>query len=144
MPIQKGAAVVPRHTTAGVPDAQVTGHPVTTDDGLGLQLTRFRRAECDDVVLLVHGLTASSDLFIMPEHRNLATCLLDNGFADVWALDMRMSNRFPYNTEPHAHTLDDGAAARPSSSGRAHSWGRSPARSAADTPTIRSGTGDAS
>ncbi|MER5225866.1 alpha/beta fold hydrolase [Streptomyces flaveus] len=106
MPIQDGAAV-PRHTTTGVPDAQVTVHPVTTDDGLGLQLTRFRRAECDDVVLLVHGLTASSDLFIMPEHRNLATCLLDNGFADVWTLDMRMSNRFPYNTEPHAHTLDD-------------------------------------
>ncbi|WP_427925159.1 alpha/beta fold hydrolase [Streptomyces sp. cg40] len=106
MPIQMGPAV-PRHTTAGVPAARVTVHPVTTDDGLGLQLTRFRRAECDDVVLLVHGLTASSDLFIMPEHRNLATCLLDNGFTDVWTLDMRMSNRFPYNTEPHAHTLDD-------------------------------------
>ncbi|MBV9023788.1 MAG: alpha/beta fold hydrolase [Streptomycetaceae bacterium] len=88
-------------------DAKVTVHPFTTEDGLGLQLTRFRRTECEDVVLLVHGLTASSDLFIMPEHRNLATYLLDNGFGDVWTLDMRMSNRFPYNTEPHDYTLDD-------------------------------------
>ncbi|MFD0312772.1 alpha/beta fold hydrolase [Streptomyces flavalbus] len=98
---------IPRYTLAGVPDADVTSHPFTTEDGLGLNLTRFRRHDCDDVVVLLHGLTASSDLFIMPEHRNLATCLLDHGFGDVWTLDTRMSNRFPYNTEPHAHTLDD-------------------------------------
>ena len=82
-------------------------HPFATDDGLGLSLTRFHRADCDDVVLLVHGLTSSSDMFIMPEHRNLATFLLDNGFTDVWTLDFRMSNRFPYDTETHRYTLDD-------------------------------------
>ena len=88
-------------------DAEVSVHPFATDDGLGLSLTRFHRADCDDVVLLVHGLTSSSDLFIMPEHRNLASHLLDNGFTDVWAVDFRMSNRFPYDSEAHRYTLDD-------------------------------------
>jgi cholesterol oxidase len=82
-------------------------HPFATEDGLGLNLTRFRRAPCDDVVLLVHGLTSSSDLFIMPEHRNLVSHLLDDGFTDVWALDFRMSNRFPYDGETNRYTLDD-------------------------------------
>ncbi len=98
---------IPRYTLDGVTDAQVSTHPFATDDGLGLSLTRFRRAECDDVVLLVHGLTSSSDLFIMPEHRNLVSYLLDDGFTDVWALDFRMSNRFPYDCETHRYTLDD-------------------------------------
>jgi pimeloyl-ACP methyl ester carboxylesterase len=98
---------IPRYTLGGVTDAEMSLHPFATDDGLGLDLTRFRRAECDDVVLLVHGLTSSSDLFIMPEHRNLVSYLLDDGFTDVWALDFRMSNRFPYDSETHRYTLDD-------------------------------------
>ncbi|HYK32580.1 MAG TPA: alpha/beta hydrolase [Streptosporangiaceae bacterium] len=98
---------IPRYTLAGVTDAEVSTHPFATDDDLGLNLTRFRRAECDDVVLLVHGLTSSSDLFIMPEHRNLVSYLLDDGFTDVWALDFRMSSRFPYDCETHRYTLDD-------------------------------------
>jgi pimeloyl-ACP methyl ester carboxylesterase len=98
---------IPRYTLDGVQDAEVSVHPFATDDGLGLNLTRFHRADCDDVVLLVHGLTSSSDLFIMPEHRNLASYLLDTGFTDVWAVDFRMSNRFPYDSETHRYTLDD-------------------------------------
>ncbi len=98
---------IPRYTLAGVKDAQVSTHPFATEDGLGLNLTRFRRAECDDVVLLVHGLTSSIDMFIMPEQRNLVSYLLDDGFTDVWALDFRMSNRFPYDCETHSYTLDD-------------------------------------
>jgi cholesterol oxidase len=43
----------------------------------------------------------------MPEHRNLVSYLLDSGFTDVWALDFRMSNRFPYDGETHRYTLDD-------------------------------------
>jgi pimeloyl-ACP methyl ester carboxylesterase len=96
-----------RFTNEGVPDAQVTVHPFSTDDGLGLTLTRFHRATCDDVVLLLHGLPASTDMFTMPEHRNVTTFLLDNGYTDVWSLDFRMSNRFPYDTETHRYTLDD-------------------------------------
>jgi cholesterol oxidase len=98
---------IPRYTLAGVTDAEVSVHPFATHDGLGLNLTRFRRAECDDVVLLVHGLTSSMDLFIMPETRNLVSYLLDDGFTDVWTLDFRMSNRFPYDSETHRYTLDD-------------------------------------
>ena len=104
---------IPRFTLDGVRNAEVTVHPFATEDELGLQLTRFRSHDTpaqgaqDDVVLLVHGLTSSSDMFIMPEHTNLVRFLHDNGFGDVWALDFRMSNRFPYNIETRRHTLDD-------------------------------------
>jgi pimeloyl-ACP methyl ester carboxylesterase len=102
-----GRRIPARFTNEGVPDATVTVHPFPTDDGLGLSLTRFHRADCDDVVLLLHGLPASTDMFIMPEHYNIATFLLDNGYTDVWSLDFRMSNRHPYDTETHRYTLDD-------------------------------------
>lgn len=98
---------IARFTNEGVPDAAVSTHPFATEDGLGLALTRFHRADSDDVVLLLHGLPASTDMFIMPEHRNLVSFLLDEGFTDVWSLDFRMSNRFPYDTETHRFTLDD-------------------------------------
>jgi cholesterol oxidase len=98
---------IARYTLEGVEDATVSVHPFTTEDGLGLELRRFHRADCDDVVLLLHGLTSSSDMFIMPEHRNLVSFLLDAGFTDVWTSDFRMSNRFPYDTETHRYTLDD-------------------------------------
>jgi pimeloyl-ACP methyl ester carboxylesterase len=97
---------IARYTLEGVA-AETSVHPFSTDDGMGLTLTRFHRAPCDDVVLLVHGLTSSSDMFIMPEHHNIASFLLDAGFTDVWALDHRMSSRFPYNTETHRDSLDD-------------------------------------
>ncbi|MUN36506.1 alpha/beta hydrolase [Actinomadura litoris] len=98
---------ISRFTLEGVREADVSVHPFGTEDGLGLNLTRFLRSESDDVVLLVHGLTSASDVFIMPEHRNLASHLLDNGFGDVWAVDFRMSGRFPYDGETHRYNLDD-------------------------------------
>ena len=98
---------VARFTLEGVTDAQISVYPYSSDDGLGLELRRFRQADCDDVVLLVHGLTSSSDMFIMPEHHNLVSFLHDNGFTDVWTTDFRMSNRFPYDAETHRYTLDD-------------------------------------
>ncbi|WP_248963394.1 alpha/beta fold hydrolase [Sphaerisporangium perillae] len=101
---------IPRYTLEGVSGAEVSVHPFPTEDELGLTLTRFHAAESDDVVLLIHGLTSSSDMFIMPEHRNLVSFLLDSGFGDVWTLDFRMSNRFPYNMETRRQTLDDIAA----------------------------------
>ncbi|HEX8438793.1 alpha/beta fold hydrolase [Archangium sp.] len=101
---------IPLHTLEGVPDADIHVHPFTTQDGLGLSLHRFLRAPADDVVLLIHGLTTSSDMFIMPEHENLVRYLLDHGFSDVWTLDFRMSNRYPYNLRRHRYTLDDVAA----------------------------------
>lgn len=98
---------IPRYTLDGVANADASVYPFATEDGLGLQLTRLHRADCADVVLLIHGLTSGSDLFLMPEHKNLATVLLDSGFTDVWTLDFRMSNRFPYDNESHRYTLDD-------------------------------------
>ena len=104
---------IPLFTLTGVPDADVSTHPFTTDDGLGLSLLRFNRAKAgdtDDVVLVVHGLTTSSDMFIMPEHDNLVRFLLDHGFGDVWTLGYRMSNRYPYNRAMHRYTMDEIAA----------------------------------
>jgi cholesterol oxidase len=46
-------------------------------------------------------------MFIMPEHENLVTTLLDSGFTDVWCMDGRISNRFPYNLRRHGFTFDD-------------------------------------
>ena len=97
----------PRFTTEGVSNAGISVHPFCTADGLALQLTRFRRSDCDDVVLLVHGLTSSSDMFIMPEHRSLAQTLLDQGYGDVWTLDYRGSCRFSYNLSRHRYNFDD-------------------------------------
>ncbi len=97
----------PRFTTEGVGNAAISVHPFNTADGLALQLTRFKRADCDDVVLLVHGLTSSSDMFIMPEHQNLVQTLLDQGYGDVWTIDHRGSGRFPYNLARHRYTFDD-------------------------------------
>jgi cholesterol oxidase len=98
---------IPLYTTEGVKDAEITTHAFVTADKLGLSLLRFVREPCDDVVVIIHGLTTSSDMFIMPEHYNLVSYLLDHGFTDVWTLDFRMSNRFPYNLRRHRFNMDD-------------------------------------
>lgn len=97
----------PRFTSEGVTGAQISVHPFSTADGLGLHLTRFKRSASDDIVLIMHGLTTSSDMFIMPEHKNLVQTLLDEGFGDVWTLDYRGSNRHPYNLTRTRYNLDD-------------------------------------
>jgi cholesterol oxidase len=98
---------IPLYTLEGVTDAVKTEHPFETGDKLGLSLLRFKREECDDVVMIVHGLTTSSDMFIMPEHYNLVQFLLNNQFGDVWTLDFRMSNRFGYNLHRNRYNMDD-------------------------------------
>ena len=98
---------IPLYTTEGVKNAEISFHPFQTADKLGLSLLRFCREPCDDVVVIIHGLTTSSDMFIMPEHKNLVSYLLDHGFTDVWTLDFRMSNRFSYNLHRHGFSMDD-------------------------------------
>jgi len=98
---------IPLYTTEGVKDAAISTHPYSTSDKLGLSLLRFLREPSDDVVVIIHGLTTSSDMYIMPEHTNLVSYLLDHGWTDVWTLDFRMSNRFPYNLRRHSFTMDD-------------------------------------
>lgn len=95
------------YTLEGVPDADISTHYFSTEDMLGLSMLRFNRGPSDDAVLLIHGLTTSTDMFIMPEHYNLVRFLLDNGFPDVWCLDYRMSNRYSYNLRRHRYNLDD-------------------------------------
>jgi cholesterol oxidase len=98
---------IPLFTTEGVKDAEISTHPFTTVDRLGLSLLRFKRAECKDVVVLIPGLTAASDMFIMPENYNLVSYLLDHGFGDVWTMDGRISNRHSYNLKRNNYNVDD-------------------------------------
>lgn len=98
---------IPLFTLEGVKDADVTTHDFNTEDGLGLSMLRFTRGEAGEAVLVIHGLTTSSDMFIMPEHYNLVSYLLDHGFGDVWCLDFRMSMHHPYNLFKHRYTMDD-------------------------------------
>ncbi len=94
-------------TLEGVKDAEVSTHYVYTEDKLGLSMLRFKRKPTKDVVMLMHGLTSSTDMFIMPEHYNLVQFLLDHGFTDVWGFDYRMSNRHTYNMYRHRYDMDD-------------------------------------
>lgn len=95
-------------TLEGVKGAEITTYPITTEDKLGLSLLRFNKGgRSDDAVIIVHGLTTSSDMFIMPEHYNLVQYLLDNGLNDVWTFDFRMSNRHPYNLQGNHYNMDD-------------------------------------
>ncbi|WP_052551543.1 alpha/beta fold hydrolase [Enhygromyxa salina] len=88
-------------------DAELRELPLVTDDGLTLGLTRFRRGPSDRSVLLIHGLTTSTDMFVMPEHDNLVESLLDAGWGDVWSVDWRGSFRLPYNTDARGFNVDD-------------------------------------
>lgn len=97
---------IPLYTLDGVKDAQVEPYYFDTEDKLGLSMLRFHRGNGGDAVLVIHGLTTSTDMFIMPEHENLVTHLLDRGY-DVWCFDFRMSNRHSYNLFKHRYTLDD-------------------------------------
>lgn len=99
---------IPLYTLEGVRDVDVDTHYVTTGDGLGLSCLRWRRgAPGDDVVVVLHGLTTSTDMFIMPEQKNLVSFLLDHGYSDVWTFDWRASMRHNYDLFPSTWTLDD-------------------------------------
>lgn len=98
---------IPLYTLEGVNNAEISTHYVSTGDKIGISMLRFMHQQSDDVVLIIHGLTTSSDMFIMPEHKNLVSYLHENGYGDVWTLDFRMSNRHPYNLMRHRYNLDD-------------------------------------
>ncbi|MGH6654869.1 MAG: alpha/beta hydrolase [Actinocrinis sp.] len=57
-------------------------------------------------VLLLHGHTASSEMFLQPETRNLVDVLMDEGY-EPWLLDWRGSCRLPYNETGRTYTYDD-------------------------------------
>ena len=97
---------IPLYTLEGVRDAEVTPYYFHTEDNIGLSMFRFTRPTAGEAVLVIHGLTTSTDMFIMPEHENLVNVLLDHGY-DVWCLDFRMSNRHSYNLFKTRYTMDD-------------------------------------
>ena len=88
-------------------DAELRELPLVSGDGLTLGLTRFRRGHSERSVVLLHGLTSSTDMFVMPEHDNLVESLLDSGWSDVWSIDWRGSCRLPYNTGKCSYNVDD-------------------------------------
>ena len=90
-------------------DAEIREFPLVAGDGLRLGLTRFRRGHGERSVVLIHGLTASTDMFVVPEIDNLVESLLDSGWTDVWSIDWRGSCRLPYNTGNTNYNLDDTA-----------------------------------
>ncbi|MFH0519971.1 alpha/beta hydrolase [Streptomyces sp. M41] len=87
--------------------AAVEEIPFHAPDGVRLGLTRIATGEQNrPVVLLLHGHTASADMFLLPETRNLVDVLLDEGY-EPWLLDWRGSCRLPYNETGHRYTYDD-------------------------------------
>jgi cholesterol oxidase len=92
-------------TAAGPRETELCS--LQTADKVQISVSRLRHPNARAAVLLGHGLTTSSDMFVMPEHRNLAAFLHDEGY-EVWAADFRMSNHYPYNAE-RAYTFDDAA-----------------------------------
>jgi pimeloyl-ACP methyl ester carboxylesterase len=104
---------------------QTVLHPLRTDDGVDISLSHLERPGATDSVLLIHGLTTSSDMFVMPEHYGLAAFLHDAGF-DVWIADFRMSNHYPYNLEKRFCFDDAGLYDWPASIARIrqHNQGR--------------------
>ncbi|MFF5483143.1 alpha/beta hydrolase [Streptomyces sp. NPDC012935] len=87
--------------------ARVEEIPFHTSDGLRLGLTRIDTGDRGrPAVLLLHGHTASADMFLLPETRNLVDVLLDAGY-EPWLLDWRGSCRLPYNETGRRYTYDD-------------------------------------
>ncbi|MFF9894827.1 alpha/beta hydrolase [Streptomyces longispororuber] len=96
----------PLHSAYGDRVEQI---PFTASDGTELGLTRIAPADGTGdrpAVLVLHGLTASADMFTLPETRNLVDVLLDAGY-EPWLLDWRGSCRLPYNEGRVRYTFDD-------------------------------------
>jgi cholesterol oxidase len=93
-------------------DAEIQSFDCRTDDRVDINLTRIVRSNATEdsrdkpAVILTHGLTASTDMFTLPETRNFVEVLLDAGY-DPWLFDWRGSCRLPYNERGDAFKLDD-------------------------------------
>lgn len=101
-------ALIRPATARLAPDVAVTEYAFRTEDDVELLLTRYRRGpDTGRAILLLHGMTASSDLFVLPECVNLVETLHANGWHDVWSLDWRASMRLPYLEQDRGHQVDD-------------------------------------
>lgn len=101
------AAVTLRRLDARLDDAVIEDIPFTAGDGTELGLCRITRDDrARPAVLLLHGHTASADMFVLPETRNLVEVLLDAGY-EPWLLDWRGSCRLPHNEGRVRYSYDD-------------------------------------
>lgn len=108
--------MTPRPLYAPTDRVTVEQIPFHASDGTELDLCRLvantpvnQNDTARPAVLLLHGLTASADMFVLPETRNLADVLLSAGY-EPWLLDWRGSCRLPYNEGRVRYTFDDVAA----------------------------------
>ncbi|WP_370947031.1 alpha/beta hydrolase [Amycolatopsis sp. cg5] len=93
-------------TAARFGGAVIEPVPFTTSDGVELGLCRIGGHSGGPAVLLIHGLTVSSEMFALSETRNLVDSLLDAGY-EPWLLDWRGSRALPYNEGRVRYTFDD-------------------------------------
>ncbi|WP_280383995.1 alpha/beta hydrolase [Nocardia wallacei] len=89
------------------PPPPVEEIPLRAGDGTRL---RLRRVDTGDstrpAVLLLHGQSASSEMFRLPEIRNIVDSLVDAGY-EPWLLDWRGSSALPYNETGARFSYDD-------------------------------------
>ncbi|BBC31257.1 hypothetical protein SGFS_025510 [Streptomyces graminofaciens] len=97
-----------RPLRADLDGARIEHFPFRAADGTRLGLARVAPHGDDTrpAVLLLHGHTASAEMFTLPETRNLAAALLDAGY-EPWLLDWRGSCRLPYNERGPRYSYDD-------------------------------------
>jgi alpha-beta hydrolase superfamily lysophospholipase len=97
--------------------ASIEAIPFRASDGTQLALNRIvahdngeydaaRDADERPAVLLLHGHTASADMFVLPETRNMVDVLLAAGY-EPWLLDWRGSCRLPHNETAARFSYDD-------------------------------------
>ena len=92
------------HDVSGHIGARLSGHA----NGLNGHASAHGAQSTDErpAVLLLHGHTASADMFVLPETRNMVDVLLDAGY-EPWLLDWRGSCRLPHNETGARFTYDD-------------------------------------
>ena len=99
-----------RPLIARIDNAQLQCFDCTSADGVQIGLSRVVRPNealhSKPAVIVTHGLTASCDMFVLPETRNFIEVLLDAGY-DPWLFDWRGSCRLPYNERGDGYKLDD-------------------------------------
>jgi len=84
-----------------------TTYNLKTSDNVTLLLHRISISNNTPSVLLLHGLSLSSAMFMGEEWYNLTDYLLNHGYEDVWVLDWRGSGIYKGEHINADHNIDD-------------------------------------
>lgn len=98
---------IDRFSPAKMAGIQYTLHTIQTEDGLTLNLHRYKRSEEGDSLLLLHGLSSSSNMFNSGEWHNITYFMLGNGCNDLWLFDWRRSYHYREWTHKRKDTMDE-------------------------------------